>query len=222
MTLKLDKTVIVTGHYGSGKTNLAINLAMMLKRKGEAVALCDLDVVNPYFRTADFKDMAAKGGIELFASDYANSNLDIPSLSGGMEAALGTDKTVIIDVGGDDAGAFALGRYAKRIEETPYTMLYIVNAYRYLTREPEESAELLYQIEAASRLKATHIVNCSSLGTETTAEDIKKSLDYAEKVAKLTGRPLLFTAVDERLTNELKDLRDMLPVKIYVKVPWQA
>lgn len=220
MIFNLEKTIIVTGHYGSGKTNLALNLALELRGGGEEAALADLDVVNPYFRTADFKEIAEQNGISLFASDYANSNLDIPALSGGLEGALGGNGTLIVDVGGDDAGAFALGRYSPRIKERPYTMLYVINAYRYLMKKPEDAALLLVEIEAASRLGATHIANCSNLGTETSAEDVLKSIEYAENVAKISGKPLIFTAADKKLASKLTGIRELFPVDIYVKTPW--
>lgn len=216
----LEKIIIITGHYGSGKTNLSLNLALKLKDGGEAVTLADLDVVNPYFRTADFSEIAKEHGIGLLASDYANSNLDIPALSGALDAKINGEGTLIIDVGGDDAGAYALGRYALEISKKPYSMLYVINAYRYLTQEPKEAAELLTQIEAASRLKATHIANCSSLGTETTAGDIIKSQEYAESVCEITGRPLIFTAAKSELLPELAAMRDIFPVSIYVKTLW--
>lgn len=218
---KLEQTIIVTGHYGSGKTNLSLNLALKLREQGEAVTLADLDVVNPYFRTADFKDIAKRHDIALLASDYANSNLDIPSLSGSLDAKLGAAGTLIIDVGGDDAGAFALGRYAPRIAEKPYSMLYVVNAYRYLMQEPQDAADLLAGIEKASRIKATHIANCSNLGVETTAQDIRKSIPYAEQVSALTNRPLLFTAARTDIAHELTAIENILPISIYVKTPWQ-
>ena len=218
--MKLEKTIVVTGHYGSGKTNLALNLALWLREQGEPVTLADLDVVNPYFRTADFGQIAKRHGISLVASDYANSNLDIPALSGALDGALGTEGYLIIDVGGDDDGAHALGRYAGRIAASPYTMLYVVNKYRYLMREPKDAAALLADIEAASRIRATHIANCSSLGAETTARDILDSIPYAEEIASLTGRPLLLTAAINRLIPEINTVNGLFPVEIYVKTPW--
>lgn len=217
---KLEKTVVITGHYGSGKTNLALNLALFLRGGNEDVTLADLDVVNPYFRTADFKEIAKQNGILLLASDYANSNIDIPALSGGLDAKINAGGFLIIDVGGDDDGAHALGRYAARIAERPYSMLYVVNAYRYLTQKPSDAAELLAEIEAASRLKATHIANCSNLGAETTAKDVLEGEKYARKVAEITGKPLIFTAANRRLLPELGYLRELFPVDIYVKTPW--
>lgn len=216
----LEKTIIITGHYGAGKTNLALNLALLLRKNGRQTALIDLDIVNPYFRTADFKTIAEQNGISLSASDYANSNLDAPALSGGIDAGLSGGGTLIIDVGGDDAGAFALGRYSNQIKQRPYTMLYVINAYRYLMKQPEEAAALLNEIEKASRLEATHIANCSSLGVETTADDILNSLEYARKTSELCEIPLMFTAADKRLSGPLSSIRDLFPVDIYVKTPW--
>ena len=217
----MEKVIIVTGHYGSGKTNLALNLALRACEAGEEnVTLCDLDIVNPYFRTADFKGIASQKGIKLLASDYANSNLDVPALSGGLEPAVNGGGTVIVDVGGDDTGAMALGRYAQTIKAKPYTMLYVVNAYRNLTKCPADAARLLREIEKASRLTATHIVNCSNLGAETTADDVIKSRPHADEVAKLTGKTILFTAADRRITEGLNGFKNLFSVGVYVKPPW--
>ncbi len=220
MHLNLEKTIIITGHYGSGKTNLALNLALWLKGRGETVTLADLDVVNPYFRTADFKPLARERGIALVASDYANSNLDVPAVNAALDAKINGGGYLIIDVGGDDDGARALGRYAGRLVHGGYTMIYVVNKYRPLTRDPKDAAALLGDIETVSRIKATHIANCSSLGAETAAGDILGSLTYAEDVSRLTQRPLLLTAAVKRLESELQNLNGLFPVDIYVKTPW--
>lgn len=220
MDLKLNKTILVTGHYGSGKTNFSLNLAMNYRAAGRKVVLADLDIVNPYFRSSDFGNVAAAHGIELVASDYAGSSLDIPALTGRLDAKLGGDATLIIDVGGDAAGAMALGRYATRIQGAGYSMVYVVSAYRYLVRQPEESVALLREIEAVSRLRATHIVNNSNLGTETTAGDILASIPYAQTVAELTGLPLACTVAKRELVAGLGELQNMYPAQIYVTAPW--
>lgn len=220
MALQLEPTIVITGHYGSGKTNLALNLAVQFRAQGEAVTLADLDIVNPYFRTSDFHGLAQRHGIEMIASEYAGSSLDIPALTGRLDGALGRGGRLIIDVGGDDAGATALGRYARRLKETGYTMLYVVSAYRYLTSEPAESVALLRKIEAASRLQATGIANCSSLGAATTAADVRTSVPYADSVSALTGLPVVLTAAHRGIAHELTDIQELLPVEIYVTTPW--
>lgn len=215
-----EKTLIITGHYGSGKTNLAINLAVDLRRCGDAVTLADLDIVNPYFRSADFAKEAAEQRIGFVVSEYANTNLDIPSLSAALDAKIGGEGKLVIDVGGDDAGAFALGRYAPRIQAAGYELVYVVNAYRYLTREPEEALTLLRQIETASRLKATCIVNNSNLSYITAMDDVNRSVGYAKQIAKAAGIPLRFTALRRDLYDSLGEKSGFYPVDIHVKVPW--
>lgn len=222
MTAQFAKTIVITGHYGSGKTNLSLNLAMDFRRRGKPVVLADLDIVNPYFRTAEFQDFSRQNGIDLLASDYAGpgTSLDIPALTGRLDARIGGDKPLIIDAGGDDAGAQALGRYAPRIEEAGYTMLYVINRYRYLMKEPEESVRLLRQIEFVSRLRVTHIANCSNLGLATTAEEIRAAMDYARQVAKLADLPIALTAARTQIVDNLSDIPDLFPVEVYVTAPW--
>ncbi len=189
-----NPATIITGHYGSGKTNIAVNLALEFADAGEKVCIIDLDIVNPYFRTADFDKLFADKGIYLVAPQYANTNLDIPSLGFDLAALLRQYDRVVIDVGGDDAGAIALGQYSTVLKNFGYDMIYVVNSFRYLTSTPEEAIELLRDIELVSSLKATAVVNSSNLGAATTAEDVLGSVEYAKAAADAAGLPLLFTA----------------------------
>ena len=168
----MKKITIITGHYGSGKTNLSVNLAMQLAKQQEKVTIVDFDIVNPYFRTADFQDLFENNGITLAASMYANTSLDIPAISFDVERMAYEPGYLIIDVGGDDAGAIGLGRYADALSayQADMDMLYVVNRYRYLTEQPQEALELMQEIEAVSRMRHTGIVNKSNLGRETTAK----------------------------------------------------
>jgi len=216
----LKKTIVVTGHYGTGKTNLSVNLAVDLQKQRKQVVLVDLDIVNPYFRTADFKSFARKRGFELYAPPYANSNVDLPMVTAELGARLGGEATVIVDVGGDDSGAMALGGYASRIAQTPYTMLYVINRFRTMIGAPEDAAALMKQIEAASRLTVTHLVNNSHLAGLTRREDLESSRDYARQVSRITGKPLAFTAVRRDMADNL-GMQDIYPVDIHVKTPWQ-
>ena len=189
-----NRAIIITGHYGSGKTNIAVNLALEFADAGEKVCIIDLDIVNPYFRTADFDKLFKDKGIYLVAPQYANTNLDIPSLGFDLAALLRQYDRVVIDVGGDDAGAIALGQYSTVLKNFGYDMIYVVNSFRYLTSTPEEAIELLRDIELVSSLKATAVVNSSNLGASTTAEDVLGSVEYAKAAADAAGLPLLFTA----------------------------
>ena len=202
-----ERLTLFAGHYGSGKTNIAVNYAIHLKDKGYPVVIADLDIVNPYFRTKDSEAELKEKGIELLCSPYAGSNLDIPSLPQEMYRAVQDKNTyAVMDIGGDDAGAVALGRFAPFIkDENNYDMVFVVNFFRPLSRTAEEAFEIMKEIEAASKLKFTSLVNNSNLGDLTTVKDILSTETEAEKLVALSGLPLKMTSVKESLYNELND-----------------
>lgn len=203
-----DKRItIVSGHYGSGKTNIALSLVLDLKERHENVAIADIDIVNPYFRSKDSEDLLAEKGIRLICSSYANTNVDIPALPQDIYA-ITDDKSMycILDVGGDERGALALGRIAPAIrEEGNYEMLYVVNRFRPLTADIDGALEVMREIEAACGLRFTGVVNNSNLGAETTAEDVRSSVSFAKEVAEQAGIPFLYTTVHDTLLGELTD-----------------
>lgn len=202
---QVKRLTLFAGHYGSGKTNLAVNYAKMLKKNGYDVIVADLDIVNPYFRTKDSEHEFEEMGIELISSKFANSNLDIPSLPQEMYRTVqDKSKYAVMDIGGDDAGAVALGRFAPFInEEDNYDMVFVVNFFRPLSRTAEEAFEVMKEIEASSKLKFTSIVNNSNLGELTTVEDILSTEKETERLAQLSGLPVKFTSIKESLYNEL-------------------
>lgn len=217
-----DKRItLLCGHYGSGKTNVAVNLAWEMRKKYPRLAVADLDIVNPYFRTKDSEDEFRESGIRLICSEYANSNLDIPSLPEDLYAITDDkDLHVIIDVGGDDRGALALGRLTPGIlAENNYEMLMVVNRYRPLTRTPEETMEVFYEIENACGIPFTGIVNNSNLGRETVPEDVLASLPYAEEISRLAGIPVVMTTVEERLCQALAGkVPGLFPLRLQKKL----
>ena len=197
----LKRLTILCGHYGSGKTNVAVNIAAELKKSHDSVTVADLDIVNPYFRTKDSAAFFEEQGIRLICSAYANSNVDIPALPQEMYA-LTDDRsmTAVLDIGGDDRGALVLGRLAPKILlENDYEMLMVINCYRPLTRDAASTMEVLREIEFAGGIRFTGLVNNSNLGAMTTAEDILASRDYAEEVARLSGLPIVMTSVRQDL-----------------------
>ncbi|MCL1823462.1 MAG: cobalamin biosynthesis protein CobQ [Oscillospiraceae bacterium] len=214
--MNLNKIIIITGHYGSGKTNISANLALKLAEQGQ-VSVVDLDIVNPYFRTADFKKLFAAHNINLVASKYANSSLDIPALGFDLSGVIKSADYIIIDVGGDDEGAKALGRYSEMLKAHKYDMFYVINKYRYLTQEADDALALLHEIEAASGLKCTGIINNSNLGVETTASVIETSLPYAREIAEKAGVRFVFTAGNKALNCQAVDFQ----VEVLVKLVWQ-
>ncbi len=195
----MDKRLtIFAGHYGSGKTNLAVNYALDLKRRGYPVKIADLDIVNPYFRTKDSEKELAEAGIPLISPAYANSNVDLPALPQELYSLVQRrDFHAVLDVGGDDRGAYALGRYTPYIlEENDYRMVFVANFYRPLTQTPEEALEVMGEIEMACGIRFTCIVNNSNLGGITTAEDVRATEEKAKKLCELSGLPLWMTSAE--------------------------
>ena len=208
---------IITGHYGSGKTEYAVNLALALAGEGHRTTLADLDIVNPYFRTKDSAADLQAEGIDLVVSDFANSNVDFPALPKEIYALVADRETkIVMDIGGDDRGALALGRYVPDIKaEGDYEMLAVVNAARPLTRTPQEAVEVLREIEAACRLPFTGIVNNTNVGAETTVETVLGSIPYADEIAALMGVPVRFTCAIGAIAAELKGkVENLLPLEI--------
>ena len=215
--MNAKRITLFAGHYGSGKTNIAINYARALKRAGEKVAIADLDIVNPYFRTKDSAADLQAEGIDLVVSDFANSNVDFPALPKEIYALVADRETkIVMDIGGDDRGALALGRYVPDIrKEGDYEMLAVVNAARPLTRTPEDAVGVLREIEAASQLPFTGVVNNTNLGPQTTAADVLGSVPYADKVAALMQLPVRFTCAVAPVAAELEGkVPDLMPIEI--------
>lgn len=219
MNFEFPKIIIITGHYGCGKTNVAVNIALELAGRGERVTVVDLDIVNPYFRTADFAELFGGSGVELVTPMYANSNLDIPALSFDLSGIINGGSYVVIDVGGDPEGAVALGRYGDLLQNrSDIGFYYVVNKYRYLTSTPEEAAELLEEIKAASGLTCTGVINNSNLGKLTDNKTVARSEEYAKAVAKAANAPLIFTCSEKK---NLAGIENGFETKIYVKPLWE-
>ena len=205
--MNYKRLTILCGHYGSGKTNIAVNMALDLKDQRDNVAIADLDIVNPYFRSKDSEDEFKEHGIRLICSDFASSNVDLPSMPADLYSITDDKKlSVIMDIGGDDRGAYALGRLRELImTENDYEMLMVVNKFRPLTPDAESTIEVMREIEAACGIPFTGIINNSNLARETTAEDVLGSMTYAKEVSEASGLPLVLTTVEDRLYDELKD-----------------
>lgn len=266
----LVPVTIVVGHYGVGKTNFSLNLALDAAARGCTVELADMDVVNPYFRSSDYETLLSEQRVHVIAPVLAGTTLDGPSISNELATAIeetrkGVDisrlsegvftddgpssgvrdgeepvseqasmpsHVLIVDAGGDDVGATALGRFSDIIAAGPYSMLYVVNHQRNLTQEPEDAAEVLHEIETRCRLRATAIVNNTHLKEDTDRAVIERGISFAEAVAAATALPLVCTTVPldlaqsfaYRETDRIRQTRSgqtVYPVRVYVRTPWE-
>ena len=193
---KYKRVTLFAGHYGSGKTNLAVNFALKMQSDGKAVKIADLDIVNPYFRTKDSADKLNEAGIELISPAFANTNVDLPALPAAVYSLVERkDFYAVMDIGGDDRGAYALGRYRDYIlEENDYEMIFVANFYRPLTRTADEAIEVMREIEAACGIKFTAIINNSNIGNDTTADAISATFSIANELSQKTKLPIIFTS----------------------------
>ncbi len=217
--VEFTNRTIVVGHYGSGKTEFALNLALRLREEGKPVTIVDLDTVNPYFRTNDIRKKLEVLGIGVIAPIYANTNLDLPALPPEIYAAFEKkEEYVIFDVGGDDEGATALGQYKSRFDEAPYEMLAVVNEKRPLTRTAEEMVESVRLIEQTSRLKVSALVNNTNLSYATQLEDVLESVDEVQRAAGMLGIPVKCAAVRRDLVQPVRR-EDMFALDLQLELP---
>lgn len=203
--LTLDKRVnIFCGHYGSGKSEISVNAAVLLGESHQDILMADMDIVNPFFRSIDAKNALEALGIKVAAPLFANTNVDVPALVPEVSTALrNKGRHVILDVGGDEDGARVLGRYHLDIPQVDYDMFFVFNRARPLTRELTETLTYIREIEAASRQKITKLINNTHYLNETTVDDVLYGLELAREISQETGIPLAATCVMEGLEEEL-------------------
>lgn len=218
-----NRITIICGHYGSGKTNFSLNLATEKAADGKNVTLVDMDIVNPYFRSSEYGTLLSKNGIRLISPVYAGTTLDTPAIPPEVYSVFTPqNRDVIIDAGGDDAGVTALAGMSAQLSETSYEMIYIINRNRVLSQTPEEAAGFLREIEQASRLKATLVVNNSHLAVDTTLETALSSVEFAKETAKLCGLPLLYSTVPDFAVPPGTALPEgFRKIKRLVLFPWE-
>ena len=214
--------LVFTGNYGSGKTEIALNLA--LESSGQMkTTLVDLDIVNPYFRSGEKAEELREAGVRTLMPTYAMTTVDIPVLPAEIQSVFEVPSDrVIFDVGGDDTGAAALGRYypsfAARREKTQ--MILVVNCMRPLTRTKDEILEMAQRIQNRGRLKIDKIINNTNLADETTVGMIEEGertvLECAEA---LDGVPVI-TAGKPEILEQCRLNTPVFPVKRYMKPEW--
>lgn len=218
MNVNEKRITLFAGHYGSGKTNIAVNYAIWLKQRHEDVVIADLDIVNPYFRTKDSERLLRERGIETVSPEFANSNVDLPALPAELYGVVQNRRRyAVLDIGGDDRGAYALGRFAPYIlEENDFEMIYVANFCRPLTVTAGEALEVMREIEAAGGIPFTAIVNNTNLGGMTDTKTVYMGLERSQELSKLCGLPLLFTSVEKALAERL-NIAEILPLELQKK-----
>ena len=199
------RLTLFAGHYGSGKTNIAVNYALLLAKEGKKVCIADLDIVNPYFRTKDSASVLQQAGVELISPKFANTNVDLPALPAESYRLVQDQSTFgVMDIGGDDRGAYALGRFTPFIvEEDNYRMAFVVNFCRPLTTTAEAALEVMREIETACGMKFTCIVHNTNLGPETTAETVSGVRGELDSLCRLSGLPLWLQTATNEVAREL-------------------
>jgi hypothetical protein len=221
-----DKRInIFTGHFGSGKTEVAVNYAMKMAQAGYRTAIVDFDIINPYFRTADAKDALEEQNIKVILPMYANTNVDIPAIPSEIYS-LFEDKEVkvVLDVGGDDLGAKAVSRFKEEIVGDDYEMFFVVNTKRIMTDSPEKIIEMIALIEEGANIKVTKLINNSNLLEETTPEIILEGTRIISQVSEKLGIPIAITAGMEESVTGLDNHQlvsgEILAMKKLIHLPW--
>ena len=217
------RLLIVTGHFGTGKTEFSVNLALALARAGEKVMLADLDIVNPYFRSRERRAVLESAGVRLITSSQDSENADMPSLPAEILTVL-EDRSYrgLLDIGGDPDGARVLARYQPKITAEDYQLIFVSNATRPEVRTAEDAISYLRCIEEVTGLACGGIVNNTHLCGETTAEEILRGAELARAISEKTGIPVLCHTAEERLIPELTALEEpIFPITIQMKKPWE-
>lgn len=219
----MKRIQIITGHYGSGKTEYAVNLALHLAETKENVALADLDIVNPYFRSYEQAKRLQDAGIRVIVTSCGGV-ADIPAINPEVMSIFQQEKwTGVLDIGGDPIGARVLARFAPQLRTEEFDLLFILNANRPETRDVESALQYMQAIEAECRQKVTGIVNNTHLCGETTPEEILKGARLAQLLSDRTGLPVVHHCVQRKFVDDVKDklTGEILPMNIYMKKPWE-
>ncbi|SCG83999.1 hypothetical protein DW1_2435 [Proteiniborus sp. DW1] len=221
--LKDNRIRIIVGHYGSGKTEFAVNYAVKLSETGKKVILADLDVVNPYFRSREKTEDLENLGIKVIGSSIKGNSVDVPSVSAEIYGPLQDESMeAVLDVGGDPVGARALGRYHSFFEDGKYDMFFVLNAYRPETQTLENVEKYIRDIERASRAKVTGLINNTHLLKSTTLEDVLFGQKLVEEVSAALNIPVKYVSALEHVAKALPhDIEgEILPIKLFMREDW--
>ncbi len=214
---------VITGHYGSGKTEFAVNYAVALAKQGKKVCLVDLDIVNPYFRSREKEEELKEMGIEVISSSIGGSAIDVPAISASILKPLQQhDVEAVIDLGGDPVGARVLSRFYQDIQREELDFFFVVNAYRPETADLEGALSYLRRIEATARQTVTGLINNTHLMKSTKVEDVLMGQELTEELSRATSIPIRYVSCLESVAGELPDELEgeVFPLQLYMRENW--
>ncbi len=222
----MKRLIIVTGHYGSGKTEFAVNLAIDLKKTNEKVSIADLDIVNTYFRSRERSEFLESMGIHVCDSSIKASTLDLPAVPAEVMGII-QDKSgkAVLDIGGDAVGARVLARFAEHVKKAEHDLLFVINANRPETQNADDVITYIRAIEETSGLKMTGLVNTTHLLKATSIEDVTRGHNLSKEVSDLTGIPIIYEVAIENVASQIedKDIKEKLfPIKLYMREDWMS
>ena len=213
LTIEPNGIVIIVGNYGSGKTEVAINLAARGRELGQEVRIADLDLVNPYFRTREALAAMNRLDIDLVLPEKKYMSADLPILTPAVAGMIRKPASLtLLDAGGDDVGATVLAALADALDGRDYRMLQVINPYRPFTDSIDGCRRIGEEIMAASHLTIGGYIANPNLIDETTIDHVNDGYLFAEKLAQASGLPLAFLAVAGQLVPSLDPLRVNCPV----------
>ena len=220
------RIVIITGHYGSGKTEFAVNYALKLKEQFKHVSIADLDIVNPYFRSREKKIMFEENGINVVDSSIKNATLELPALPAEIIGILQNENMrSVLDVGGDPVGARVLKRFSEQIKCKEYDLFFVINGNRPETRTMEDVIKYLRAIENSSGLKVTGLINNTHMLKSTTVDDIEFGHALTKEVSWETDIPIRYEAVIKNVADKITNkeiLEKLFPINLYMREKWMS
>jgi len=221
----LNKRIkIFVGGFGSGKTEIAINYSIYCRKNYTKVAIVDLDIVNPYFRTREARDALNLKGVEVVAPEGKLTYTDVPLISPEIKGLIqNPDYCLILDVGGDDVGSVVLGNFRNIIQDFGYEMLLVVNPYRPFARGVPQIKQMAQEIENRSRLKISGIISNPNLSRQTDEKIIKQGHILAKQASQKLNLPIKFICMDEQFSQKIKQedfIEPIFFIKRFMRLPW--
>jgi len=220
------RIVIITGHYGSGKTEFAVNYTIKMKEQFEHVTLADLDIVNPYFRSRDKKLFLEEQGINVVDSSIKNTTLELPALPAEIMGIIQNNQMkTVLDVGGDPVGARVLARFSEQIKNHDYDLFYVINGNRPETRKKEGVIKYLRAIETTSGLKVSGLINNTHLLKNTSVQDVKFGHELTKEVSWETDIPIRYEAAIKNIADKITDkdiIEKIFPINMYMREDWMS